>query len=83
MVFKKQMKILTFIYFWLSSSMQLCFSLTFLNAYFNPNKSVTIWINKFGEADFELFIVLLGLVLMIRFWFILFSKFFEKKDVSN
>jgi hypothetical protein len=33
------------------------FSITFIDAYLNQHKSVTIYINRQGEADFELFIL--------------------------
>lgn len=31
--------------------------MAFTVAYFNPSKTVTITINKFGEADFEFFLI--------------------------
>jgi len=69
------MKILTLSYHVLGAALQITMALTFIVAYINPSKKVTVWIDVFGEADFELLIIILFLFLMLRFWVILFLSF--------
>ena len=79
-------RILNVVYFALSTSAQITFILAFVTAYFDPQKGVNIWINKFGEADFELVIIILLSILMLRYCIILYLNFlknFEKEKENN
>ena len=47
------------------SMMRACFItlfITFVIAYFNPGKSVVIYINHYGEANLELFLMCFGAI---------------------
>lgn len=54
---------LSFIGLIFGSASSLVVLTTFLFAYFNQDKLVYVTINRFGEANLELFIVVMGFIL--------------------
>ena len=61
-------------YHTLASATIVNFAFIFLTAYFTPAKAVRITFNDFGEANIELLMLIVLLLLMFRFWIIYFSK---------
>ena len=69
------MKILDIIYTVLSTATLLNFATIFFVAYSTPQKAVYLTFNEYGEANPELIILIILLILMLRFWLILFQNF--------
>lgn len=70
-------------YQFLATGIILNFASIFITAYLHPSKAVLIYFDVFGEANLELSILMLSLILMLRFWFIylksIFQPLFEKR----
>ena len=70
--------VLTLTYHVLCIGTILNFAVIFLTAYFSDNYTTYIRFNHYGEANAELFILVVLLVLMIRFSLIYFYNFFKQ-----
>jgi len=61
------------------------FALAFLTAYNHPSKSATIYINKYGEANIEFYILLVSIPFILfttGYFLLLFAKQI-KEDYKN
>ena len=45
------------------------FIIFFLSAYFNPTYKTILWINAYGEAKYELIVLLLSIIPMVCFFY--------------